>query len=120
MLLLLAEALNENNQSGDALAPLNRVRFRAGLDDITTTDKDQLREIIAKEQRLELAFENYRWLDLVRTDKAAAVMTAHGLEMKSLYGYLSADSYNVTAKKYIYPIPFREMQLNPTWIQNDY
>lgn len=120
VLLLLAEALNENNQSADALTPLNKVRFRAGLDDISNTNKDQLREIIAREQRLELAFENYRWLDLVRTGKAATVMTAHGVEMKSLYGYLGADAYNVTPKKYIYPIPFREMQLNPTWIQNDY
>lgn len=120
VLLLLAEALNENNQSGDALAPLNRVRQRAGLLPVNITDQAQLRDIIAKEQRLELAFENYRWLDLVRTGKAAQVMTAHGVEMKSLYGYLSASSYNVTEKKYIYPIPFREMQLNPTWTQNDY
>ena len=119
--LLLAEALNENNQSGDALAPLNRVRARAGLTvPISTTDKDQLRIIIAKEQRLELAFENYRWLDLVRTDKAATVMTAHGLDMKARYPYLSGNSYNVTSKKYIYPVPFREMQLNPGWGQNDY
>ena len=118
--LLLAEALNENNQSGDALTPLNRVRFRAGVDDITTTDKDQLRDIIMKEQRIELAFENYRWPDLVRTGKAAAVMTAHGADMKAKYPYLSASSYNVTAKKYTYPVPFREMQLNPTWIQNEY
>ncbi|NML21743.1 RagB/SusD family nutrient uptake outer membrane protein [Pseudoflavitalea sp. G-6-1-2] len=121
VLLLLAEALNENNQSSEALAPLNRVRQRAGLlTPISNTDQAQLRDIIAKEQRLELAFENYRWPDLVRTGKAAQVMTAHGLEMKSLYGYLSADAYNVTEKKYIYPIPAREMQQNPTWTQNDY
>lgn len=119
--LLLAEALNENNQSGDALAPLNRVRARAGLTTpITETNKDLLREIIFKEQRLELAFENYRWMDLVRTNRAATVMTAHGLDMKARYPYLNANSYNVTPKKYIYPVPFREMQLNPTWNQNDY
>lgn len=119
--LLLAEALNENNQSGDALAPLNRVQTRAGVDLSTETNKDLLREIIFKEQRLELAFENYRWLDLVRTGRAAAVMTAHGIDMKARYlDKIPPAAYNVTEKKYTYPVPFREMQLNPTWGQNDY
>lgn len=117
-LLWLAEALNENNQSGDALAPLNRVRKRAGLGDISVTDKDQLRMIINNEKRLELAFENHRWLDLVRTDQAVTVMSAHGIIMKQLYSYLLPGSYNVNQDRLIYAIPFRERQLNIKLTQN--
>lgn len=118
VLLLLAEALNETNRSGDALPHLNRVRFRAGLPDITTTDKAQLKTIIDKEKRLELAFENHRWMDLVRTEQAVSVMTAHGIIMKATYSYLLPGSYNVTKDRLIYAIPFRERQLNNKLTQN--
>ncbi|QEC44560.1 RagB/SusD family nutrient uptake outer membrane protein [Pseudobacter ginsenosidimutans] len=112
VLLWLAESLNESGRPGDALAPLNRVRKRAGLDPVNAGDPGSLRTIIANEQRVELAFENYRWLDLVRTDKAIEVMTTHGEEMKSLYSYLLPGSYNVNANKLIYAIPLREVTLN--------
>jgi hypothetical protein len=56
---------------------------RTGLAAITTTDQSQLREGIAKERRVELAFENKRWLDLVRTGKAVEVITAYGAKVKA-------------------------------------
>jgi hypothetical protein len=119
VLLMLAESLNETNKSGEALPHLNRVRRRAGLlNDITTTDQAQLREIIAKERRVELAFENKRWLDLVRTNKAVAVMNAHGLVMKATYGYLLPTSYNVNDNKLVFAIPFAERQINNKLTQN--
>ncbi|WEK34213.1 MAG: RagB/SusD family nutrient uptake outer membrane protein [Candidatus Pseudobacter hemicellulosilyticus] len=111
-LLWLAEAYNESGRSGDALAPLNKVRQRAGLDPVDLADPAGLREIIANEQRLELAFENYRWLDLVRTGKAEQVMNAHGQELKQQYSYLLPGSYTVTPQKLIYAIPLREVTIN--------
>ncbi|MBN9384503.1 MAG: RagB/SusD family nutrient uptake outer membrane protein [Chitinophagaceae bacterium] len=114
VLLMLAESLNEQGLSGDALPYLNKVRNRAGLSDVTVTDQAVLRDTIAHERRIELAFENKRWFDLVRTGKAIDVMTAYGIKQKATYGFLPASSYNVTTNKMVYAIPFRENQLNPT------
>jgi hypothetical protein len=112
-LLLLAEALNEQGKSAEALPYLNQVRHRAfaGGGTISTTDQAQLREIIANERRVELAFENKRWLDLVRTDKAVEVMNAHGIEIKAIDPNVSPSAYNVTAERLIFPIPRREIQV---------
>ncbi|MBB4079545.1 hypothetical protein GGR28_002170 [Lewinella aquimaris] len=80
LLLIAAEALNEIGQPEQALVYLNQVRERARggndnvLPDVTTTDKNALRTAILKERRVELALEQHRWFDLVRTDRAAEVM----------------------------------------------
>lgn len=118
VLLMLAECLNETGASSEALPHLNRVRARAGLSPVTTSDQVQLRAAIAKERRIELAFENHRWLDLVRTDQAIPVMTAYGTYMKAHFGYLLPSSYNVTNNRLVYAIPFREMQYNKLLVQN--
>lgn len=117
-LLLLAEAQNEQGKSGEALANLNLVRARAGLVPATETNQNLLRDIILHERRVELAFENHRWHDLVRTGKAIEVMNAYGAKLKQQYSYLSPDSYNVTANRLLYPIPQSERELNPALTQN--
>ncbi|UIR56229.1 RagB/SusD family nutrient uptake outer membrane protein [Sphingobacterium sp. SRCM116780] len=118
VLLLLAEAYNENGNSSAALPLLNKVRNRAGLAAIHDGAKENLKKAIAQERRVELAFENHRWLDLVRTGKAQEVMTAHGNQLKKIYGYLLANSYHVNENRLIYPIPFRELKLNTLLEQN--
>jgi tetratricopeptide (TPR) repeat protein len=80
VLLLLAEALNEQGKNGEAEMYLNMVRKRAGLGDFAGAD---LRESIFKERRVELAFENKRWFDLVRTGRAIEVITAYGNRIKA-------------------------------------
>lgn len=122
-LLLLAEALNEQGgaKSTEALTYLNQVRDRAfgvGVSPVATTDQAELRDIIAHERRIELAFENHRWHDLVRTGKAIEVMTAYGDEVKDLYDYLRPDAYNITPAKLLYPIPVFEIEINPELTQN--
>jgi tetratricopeptide (TPR) repeat protein len=118
VLLLLAECLNEQGKSTQALPLLNRVRTRAGLPSTTTTDQARLRDIIAHERRIELAFENKRWLDLVRTGKAIEVMTAFGVKQKQKYAYLLPQSYAVTPNRLIFPIPQQEIIINPQLTQN--
>ncbi len=84
VLLMAAEALNEDGNPSQALIYLNMVRARARgssqtvLPDVTTTDKDTLRQKIWHERRSELAMEQIRWFDLVRQGRAAQVMQAAG------------------------------------------
>ncbi|TZF82802.1 RagB/SusD family nutrient uptake outer membrane protein [Pedobacter sp. BS3] len=102
-LLLLAEALNEQpGKSSQALTYLNMVRdraFGAGVSPITTTDPNALREIIYHERRVELAFENHRWEDLLRTGRAISVMNAFGITI---------DNHNL-----LFPVPDAEIGVNP-------
>jgi hypothetical protein len=121
-LLLLAEALNAQGKPADALVPLNKVRVRAfgnASYNITTTDQAALTDIIAHERRVELAFENHRWHDLVRTGKAIEVMNAQGIKLKQQYSYLPANSYQVDKNRLLYPIPQSERELNVDLTQND-
>ena len=117
-LLLLAEALNEQGKSTAALVPLNKVRKRAGLADATTTDKDALRTIIYHERRVELAFENHRWTDLLRTGKALEVINAFGPKIKLEQPFLAPDAYVITTHHLLFPIPQTEIDLNPLMTQN--
>jgi len=120
VLLMLAEVLNEQNQSAEAQELLNKVRKRAGLDDLTITDQAELRAAILQERRVELAFENKRWIDLVRTGNAIDVMNAYGAKLKAngAYYYLSSATYTVDAHDLLFPIPFLEIQVNPDLEQN--
>jgi hypothetical protein len=117
-LLMLAESLNEQGQSAAALPYLNKVRQRAGLAPSNVTDPAALRTIIAHERRIELAFENHRWFDLVRTDQAIPVMTVYGVKQIATFPFLLPNSYNVTANKLIYAVPNREVMVNPALGQN--
>ncbi|WP_116127325.1 RagB/SusD family nutrient uptake outer membrane protein [Lewinella sp. IMCC34183] len=79
LLLIAAEALNELNRQEEALMYLNMVRARARgganvLPDVTTTDQGELRQAIWRERRSELALEQHRWFDLVRTNRSFEVM----------------------------------------------
>lgn len=85
VLLMMAEAINEQNRPGDALPFLNDVRDRARggyppqiIPAVTTTDQVGLREKIWHERRVELAMEQHRWFDLLRTGRAATRMEAVG------------------------------------------
>ena len=128
VLLFLAEALNEQGKP-EALSYLNQVHAhpRTGLAPITTTNQTELRELIQQERRIELAFENKRWLDLVRTGKAIEVMTEFGKRFKAdptKYYYPknvfpAAEAFTVTTERLLFPIPQREIRLNPDiMIQN--
>ncbi|MDR1092193.1 MAG: RagB/SusD family nutrient uptake outer membrane protein [Prevotella sp.] len=114
VLLLLAECLVEQGRAAEAVPYINMVRQRAGLPDVKTVDG----QVVANERRHELAFENHRWFDLLRTGKAIEVMTEHGKRMKALYPYLQERTYQLTKDRLIYPIPYRELQINSQLTQN--
>lgn len=80
VLLMYAEALNENGKTAQAIPFLNQIRTRAGLTayatDLTQT---AARDAILLERRLELSFEGVRWFDLLRTGQAYNVMKSYGM-----------------------------------------
>lgn len=86
VLLMAAEALNENGKSAQALPHLNEVRARARgdipdvLPDITTANQSELRDIIFTERSRELAFEGLRFWDLIRTGRAVEVLGPLGFQ----------------------------------------
>jgi len=117
VLLFLAEALEEQGKSGEALTYLEQVRTRAGLG----AASGDLGEAIFKERQVELAFENKRWFDLVRTGRAIDVITAHGNRIKANpieYYYpegvepRSNAFTNITER---YALPASESSLNPNF-----
>jgi hypothetical protein len=80
VLLMYAEALNENGKTNEALTFLNQVRTRAGLPGYTNISKDDAREKIIQERRFELYMEGHRWFDLVRTGRAYTVCQPLGMK----------------------------------------
>ena len=112
VLLMLAESLNEQGYPNQpAFDLLNQVRNRAGLPALTAADVDSqeaFREAIAQERRVELAFENHRWFDLLRTDRAVSVMQAHGVQQKAEKGTVSANAY--TDIRTLLAIPAEEVR----------
>lgn len=102
VLLMAAEANSRGNiDEGKAQNYLNRVRDRAGLDDITSSGAD-LTNAIYQERRVELVGEGHRFFDLVRTGRAAA----------EIDGFQSG-------KHEVFPIPSIEIELaGNRWEQN--
>lgn len=75
VLLINAEAANELGKSGEAIINLNKVRQRAGLAASKAVNQTDLREAIWQERHVELAMEHDRFFDLVRTGRAAKVLS---------------------------------------------
>ncbi len=82
-LLFMAEVLNEQGKPTEAATYLNMVRKRAGLAVATATSQADMREVIFKERRVELAFENKRWFDIVRTDRIQEIIVPYGQRVKA-------------------------------------
>lgn len=119
ILLMMAEALNEIGQTGEAYAYIDPVRTRAGLDGLTQgLSQSQFRDSVYHEQRLELAFENDRWFNLLRTDRALEAMAVHANVHRGIQTHWQEPAYDIQEYKLTYPIPQRELTLNPDLEQN--
>ncbi len=92
-LLMLAECYNETG-GGDPVPLLLEVRSRSMADaSLSAEESSDLEQTIADERRRELAFENHRWFDLLRTGKAVEVMTAHGIDQKIQKPTVPTEAY---------------------------
>lgn len=118
IILLYAEALYNLNDAQGALDQINRVRERAFGDtahnyemaDIPTPEA--FLDILLLERRLELAVENNRWFDLVRTGRFTTELTQYAGEYNPGNG--QAATINVDVQPYMkyFPIPWEQIQLS--------
>ncbi|MGQ1784152.1 MULTISPECIES: RagB/SusD family nutrient uptake outer membrane protein [unclassified Saccharicrinis] len=142
VLLMLAEIENETSSVADALPYINEVRDRVGLDDILEEDVPTQWDMmlaIENERRLEFAFENHRYYDLLRTDRLATIMEAHynaeiivstiqedGTVISEPYyagaasdmSYLSEGGRQLKEWQYLLPIPNSVMTVATNATQN--
>ncbi|MEO7444782.1 MAG: RagB/SusD family nutrient uptake outer membrane protein [Ferruginibacter sp.] len=125
VLLLLAEAQGFTPAS---VALINQVHIRAGLPSLipSITTVAEFEKALSNERRVEFAFENQRWFDLVRynttltTITAQQVMKDHFAKMYTVhYGTyvvptptLAFIQANVTADHLLLPIPQYEIDIN--------
>ncbi len=116
VLLMYAEALNNNGKTTLALDQVNAVRKRAGLAAVTGLTAADTQLAIEQERRVELCFEGHRWYDLIRWGKAISTMVA----FKAKYTTLDPANANMTPDTYrvLFPVPQVEVFLNPKLGQN--
>jgi len=141
VLLEYAEAMNEaygpdnNNNFASALTAreaLNMVRSRTGvaMPNVTVAGQEDFRAAIKHERRVELAFENYRFWDLLRWKDAATVLNrpVSGVRVTkngTLFVYTPFIVENRVfdaSRMYLYPFPQTEvikskgvLVQNPGW-----
>ncbi|MDR2389143.1 MAG: RagB/SusD family nutrient uptake outer membrane protein [Tannerellaceae bacterium] len=112
------------------LDALNALRSRPDVDmpKVTSTEQTALREILRRERMVELAMEGHRLYDIRRWRIAEAVIpgTVKGMTYENpdqpgtfvtveLTGYVKEFKPD---RHYLWPIPFRELDLNKNLTQN--
>ncbi|MEO6150000.1 MAG: RagB/SusD family nutrient uptake outer membrane protein [Mucilaginibacter sp.] len=130
-----AEAENEvNGPTSEVIATIDSLRARAGIFPgsnnqygiKTGINKDEMRELIRNERRIELAFEQSRYFDIRRWKIAETVMNQPRKGMTivkagTVLTYTVNDNVLKTKfepRMYLYPIPYDEVVKNPNMKQN--
>lgn len=134
ILLNYAEAANEAGDINTAYTQLQAIRKRAGITPgadgayglSAGMNKEQMREIIQNERRVELAIEEHRYWDVRRWKIAENISDKplHGVRITSTAGTYSYETITVrtpvfTAPKwYLWPIPQGEVNKSDELLQN--
>lgn len=128
VILNLAEALNEQGKTKEAIEWVNKVRRRAGARELNTNEpttvngQDDLRIRIQNERRWELAGEGITYFDEIRwkTWKEAKFNGDKGnAGNKNVWGALIYAAHIWPGDHaYVWPIPQKEIEMNPNLTQN--
>ena len=120
ILLMYAEAKNEARSTPDKSIydAFNEVRLRAGVDGVTqnSKSKDEFRQLIRDERKIELAGEGIYYSDIRRWKIAASEL--NGKTFRNLRDDIYATRVFNEQKHYLWPIPQTERDMNPNLTQN--
>jgi hypothetical protein len=130
VLLNYAEAQNEaSGPDASVYDAINKIRTRSALPNLTAgLSQDQMRTAIRRERRIELAFEDKRWFDLMRWKLGGNInKPVHGIAITAATG----GGFNYTpvtvpggnhkfdaSKNYLFPIPQTARDQNKKLTQN--
>lgn len=130
VLLNFAEAQNEfAGPDQDVYNAVQAIRQRAGLNPYQLPaglTKEQMREVIRNERRVELAFEEHRFWDIRRWKIAEQVMNhpLHGMRIdvssggSRTYTEIQILTPKFRPEMYLFPIRYDEVAKNPQMKQN--
>ena len=112
LLLMHAEALNEDGRNPEALVFVNQVRARSGAVALGAMNQAELRQQIRHHERpVELSMEyTIRWFDLYRWSKGSAGKEAVSATLTA-HQHPFASNF-VDGKHEIFPIPFFDISRN--------
>jgi starch-binding outer membrane protein, SusD/RagB family len=125
-----AEAQNEaNGPDASVYEAINRVRERVDLPPVAEgLSQTQMRAVIHRERRVELASEDKRWYDIIRWKTAEEVLNGHMHAVSIVrengqwvHKYVRAGGglkIFHPEKNYVYPIPQSARDANPKLTQN--
>ena len=115
MLMYFAEAVNETDGPTDEVyGAINQIRARAGMPDVDPgLSQDEMREVIRHERQVEFAWEGTRYFDLIRWGIAKDV-----IPQATLFGESRDSRVFQEPKHNLWPIPQKEIDLNPNLTQN--
>lgn len=111
--LMLAEALNEQNQSAEALTYINVIRARAyepDRPDLVGLTQDAVRQEISNERRWELAGEGHRRYDLIRW--GTYIETVRNYDYGPLF-----DPSGIQDHQVLFPLDPEQVRLTPGLVQ---
>jgi len=137
-LLNFAEASIEAGDVTQAvIEAIDKVRQRGGIPTLQQTygrtlTREELREVVRRERRVELAFENKRWWDLIRWRTASVVLNQpiYGVDIRQQGGQWVYDTRAIVhtqeffERNYLFPIyqgwidsnPSMKAQNGPEWV----
>lgn len=131
VLIDLAECLNEQGKTDEAVSVINQVRARAGaalLNDASkpatkVTGKDDMRVRIQNEHYYELGAEESNYFNEIRyrtwrAKKFYVDKDGNMNGMRQVWGTPTYRYYDGGDKYYSWPIPEREIQNNPEMVQS--
>lgn len=106
VLLMLAEAINENSgPTAEAVSLVNQIRTRAGLlgskgvSASESVSKDAFRDMLFIERGHELYFEGLRKMDLIRMNKVQSALTGAGKTVGPNYNLFPLPDYAISNSK---------------------
>ncbi|MEM7370250.1 MAG: RagB/SusD family nutrient uptake outer membrane protein [Bacteroidota bacterium] len=111
VLLMYAEAVNETSGATPAVyEAMNKIRDRAMMPHVTTgLSKDQMRDEIKHERKVEFFMEGTRYFDLLRWRDAESVLLTPGIAESRIFD---------ASKHYLWPIPQFAIDQSPNLTQN--